>query len=161
MCCAVPSARKTVCGQSSILLAYVETSKPRDTTTSYNVCMKASEYWETVKKEKRTKHRNVKTVSGGKTYDSKKEADHAQTLQTLTLATLPEDRVVSFEEQVPYRIEINGMLICKYYADFVVTFADGRIEVQDVKSKHTRKLPVYRLKKKLMKAVHGIDIVEV
>jgi len=36
----------------------------------------------------------------------------------------------------------------------------GRV-VEDVKSEFTRKDPVYRLKYKLMKACHGIDIREV
>jgi hypothetical protein len=33
--------------------------------------------------------------------------------------------------------------------------------VEDVKSKATRKIAVYRLKKKLMKQIHGLTIKEV
>jgi hypothetical protein len=47
----------------------------------------------------------------------------------------------------------------RYIADFVY-IRDGRQVVEDAKSPHLRKDPVYRLKKHLMKSVHGIDIVE-
>ena len=57
-------------------------------------------------------------------------------------------------------IEHNGVLICKYIADFVVYFYNDTREVWDVKSDYTRKLPVYKLKKKLMKIINGIEIVE-
>jgi hypothetical protein len=50
--------------------------------------------------------------------------------------------------------------VCKYISDFVY-LENGQKIVEDVKSEYTRKLPVYRLKKKLVKAVHGIDIKEV
>lgn len=53
---------------------------------------------------------------------------------------------------------MNGKKICKYIADFRVTYADGRIEVVDVKGVRTG---VYRLKKKLVEAQYGIIIIEV
>jgi hypothetical protein len=62
--------------------------------------------------------------------------------------------------QPVYRIEINGMLVCKYIGDFEY-IEDGHKVVEDVKSPITRKNPVYRLKNKLMQAVHGINIREV
>ena len=59
--------------------------------------------------------------------------------------------------QVPYVITVNGLKICKYVADFV--YIDKGYEVvEDVKGMKT---PTYNLKKKLMKAVHGIEIQEV
>lgn len=49
-----------------------------------------------------------------------------------------------------------------YYADFVyVDNATGKEEVVDVKSPATRKDKVYILKKKMMRAFKGIQIVEV
>ena len=55
---------------------------------------------------------------------------------------------------------INGVKVCTYIADF--TYEElGGVVVEDVKSEFTRKDPVYRLKNKLMKACHGIDIREV
>ncbi len=45
---------------------------------------------------------------------------------------------------------------------YEITSPDGKVfEVIDVKSEMTKKLPVYRLKKKLIKAIYGFDIVEI
>jgi len=48
----------------------------------------------------------------------------------------------------------------KYVADFVYQ-ENGQLVVEDVKSTMTRNLPVYRLKKHLMKSVHGLEIREI
>lgn len=48
-----------------------------------------------------------------------------------------------------------------YLADFVYTSKSGKEIVVDVKSPATRKKESYRLKKKMMLAFKGIDIVEV
>lgn len=60
--------------------------------------------------------------------------------------------------QVPFHLSVNGQLVCKYVADFVYIDEDGQEVVEDVKGVATE---VYRLKKKLMRAVHGVDIREV
>ncbi len=66
-----------------------------------------------------------------------------------------------FEMQVRYDLVVNGVKIGFYKADFV-TYKHGKVlEVIDVKSEMTKKLPVYRLKKKLLKAIYNIDIVEI
>ena len=52
------------------------------------------------------------------------------------------------------------MYFIKYVADFVYQ-EKGQLVVEDVKSKMTRNLPVYRLKKHLMKSVHGLEIREI
>ena len=63
--------------------------------------------------------------------------------------------------QVRYDLIVNGIKIGFYKADFV-TYKDGQIlEVIDVKSEMTKKLPVYRLKKKMIKAIYNFDIVEI
>lgn len=123
--------------------------------------MLLADYLAEQKKTRGNKYHAVNETYNGVVYDSKKEARYARLLDTLRGATDPKERVASWERQVPYVLSVNGRTICKYIADFVVTFEDGHVEVQDVKSAHTRKLPVYRLKKKLMFAVHGIEIVEV
>lgn len=64
--------------------------------------------------------------------------------------------IADLQTQVTLRIEISGVLICKYIADFTWTEA-GAFKVGDAKGYRT---PVYRLKKKLVKAVLGIDIIE-
>ena len=59
-----------------------------------------------------------------------------------------------------YPIEVNGHKVCTYIGDFAYTDKDGAEIVEDVKSAVTRKLPTYRLKRKLVRAVYGIDILE-
>ncbi len=94
----------------------------------------------------------------GVVYDSKKEMSYAMSLDQLKWADKESERVVDIKSQVPYEIKINGIKICKYILDFEVTYADGRVEFVDAKGFLT---PVYRLKKKLMLAIHKIEIKEV
>ncbi len=101
------------------------------------------------------KYRAVKTVVDGVTFDSKKEASRYQELKLLERA----GEIVELDLQKTFRIEINGCLVCKYKADFCY-MDDGVYIVEDTKSEITRKNRVYRLKKKLMKAVYDIDITE-
>ncbi len=54
---------------------------------------------------------------------------------------------------------MNGVIVCRYVADFVY-IRDGRRVIEDVKSSFTKMLPVYRLKKRLLAAV-GLEINEV
>jgi len=101
----------------------------------------------------RSKYGAVKTKVDGITFDSKKEAKVYQQLVMLKRA----GNVVHFERQVPYKFEMNGESIV-YRADFVVMFSDNHVEVWDAKGFKT---PEYKIKKRLMKMFHNIDIVEV
>ena len=104
-----------------------------------------------------SKYKNVKTVLNGITFDSKKEAAYYGILRLKEKAKL----IDRFEMQVKYDLIVNGVKIGFYKADFV-TYKDGQVlEVIDVKSEMTKKLPVYRLKKKMIKAIYGFDIVEI
>jgi hypothetical protein len=103
------------------------------------------------------KYKNIKTVINGINFDSKKEANYYGILKIKQKANL----IDSFQMQVKYDLKVNGIKIGFYKADFV-TFRGGVVlEVIDVKSEMTKKLPVYRLKKKLIKAIYGFDIVEI
>lgn len=98
------------------------------------------------------------TTIDGIRFASKKEGRRYRELKVLLKA----GRIAELRLQVPYRIEVNGMLICTYKADFVYTEFDvatgGRLEViEDCKGVRT---PVYKLKAKLMRAIHGIEIQE-
>lgn len=104
-----------------------------------------------------SKYRNVRTEYAGLQFMSKKEAEYAMQLDWLKKAR-GNDRVVEWVPQVPFQVELNGKKICKYIADFKVTYANGRVEIVDVKGVRT---DVYRLKKKLVEAQYGIVIVEV
>ena len=103
-----------------------------------------------------TKYRNTPVIVEGVSYASKKEARRAGELQLLQLA----GEITDLVAQPVFPIVINGVKVCKYIADASYK-RDGVLIVEDTKSEITRKNPVYRLKNKLMKAVHGIDIKEV
>src|SRR4051812_38064929 len=99
---------------------------------------------------KRMKYRNVKTVIDGITLDSKKEANHYLKYKILQRAG-----ELTFERQVRFELIVNGIKICTYIADFVLTWKSGNVQVVDVKSEATKKIASYVIKKKLMKALHG------
>jgi hypothetical protein len=108
-------------------------------------------------KAKTSKYKGVPTeTADGQKFQSHHEARYYNKLLLLKQG----GEVLSFERQRRYEININGYLVCEYVADFVVTWKDGRVEVIDTKSEGTL-TPVYKLKKKLMLAVHDIDIVEI
>lgn len=108
--------------------------------------------------KKKSKHRNVKTKLDGVTYDSAKEANRAAELRLCVIGK----KISELRAHVPYKLIVNDQYVCTYEADFVyLDLVTGKVVVEDVKSIHTRKLPVYRIKKKLMKACLGIEIVEV
>ncbi|UAY57283.1 DUF1064 domain-containing protein [Arachidicoccus terrestris] len=69
--------------------------------------------------------------------------------------------ITNLKRQVPFVIKVNGEKVCTYKADFVYMDRSGAKIVEDVKSDFTRKDRVYRLKKKLLRQTHGIDIKEV
>jgi hypothetical protein len=103
------------------------------------------------------KYKNFKTVINGITFDSKKEAAYYGILKLKQKAKL----IDSFQMQVKYDLIVNGIKIGFYKADFVTYKGGVVLEVIDVKSEMTKKLPVYRLKKKLIKAIYKIDIIEI
>lgn len=107
-------------------------------------------------KKGKNKYGNKKTEYNGRTYDSQHEAHVSRQLDLLKKAK-GKDKIIDIQYQVRYKMSVNKKHICTYIADFVVTYADKRVEVIDAKGFKTA---VYKLKKKLMKAVHNIDIAE-
>lgn len=99
-----------------------------------------------------SKYNARKTTVDGITFDSKFEAERYSILKIMEKGGL----IHSLELQVKFSISINDMKICDYVADFVYFENEKRI-VEDAKGVKT---PEYKLKKKLMKAVLGIDILE-
>ena len=106
---------------------------------------------------RRNKYNNKKSSYNGVVYDSKAEADYAEFLDISRHAKDPAAKVISWERQVRYRFEVNEVHVGDYYLDFLVEYADGRVEHVDVKGVRTG---VYKLKKKLMLACHGIGLLE-
>ncbi len=93
---------------------------------------------------------------GGVRFDSRKEARRWAALLDLQAA----GAISGLRRQVRIPIRVNGVRVCAYVADAVYV-EGGRRVVEDTKSPMTRKLPVYRLKRKLLAALYGIDIREV
>ena len=103
----------------------------------------------------RAKYGNTKTEREGIRYDSAKESRVLADLETLERA----GHIRDLRRQVKFAIVIDGIHVCDYVADAVYMEGARRVVV-DVKSEATRKLPVYRLKRKLMAAVLGIEVEE-
>lgn len=67
--------------------------------------------------------------------------------------------IADLELQPRYPLVVNGVKVAVYVGDFRYRLvADGTLVVADVKGVRT---PVYALKRKLMRACHGIEITEV
>jgi len=64
--------------------------------------------------------------------------------------------VANLQLQPRYPLRVDSALIATYIADFSYEHA-GAIVVEDCKGVRT---PVYRLKRRLMRALYGIEIVE-
>jgi hypothetical protein len=100
--------------------------------------------------QKRSKYGNVKTEQDGRVYDSKREAARAGELALMQKA----GEIRGFAEQVRFLLADR----VTYIADFVVLNNDGTYTVEDAKGFRT---DVYKLKRRLMRSVHGIEIKEV
>lgn len=109
--------------------------------------------------KKKSKYSSVKTNG----YDSKKEARRASDLKLLERA----GEISDLQEQVPFVLApayyVKGIKkdVCvlremKYIADFVYT-DKGKTVVEDCKGFKTKE---YKKKKRLMKSILGIDILE-
>lgn len=76
------------------------------------------------------------------------------------LGELRAGRIQALRMQVAYPLHgPNGTRIATYVADFVYVLA-GRLIVEDVKSPVTRRLRVYKIKRKWMQDEYGITVHE-
>lgn len=101
---------------------------------------------------KESKYHNKKDQIDGHTFDSRAEARRYEALRMLTKAGVITDLML----QVKFPLVVNGIKIANYIADFVY-LENGRKVVEDSKGVKTS---VYKLKKRLMKAIYNIDILE-
>ena len=104
---------------------------------------------------KRSKYGNKPATCDGITFASRKEKKRYWDLKMLALA----GEITELELQPEYKMEHNGKLICSYVADFRYQ-QDGKLVVEDVKSAATAVNRIYRLKKKMMRIFHDIDVLE-
>ena len=100
----------------------------------------------------RNKYRAIKTIVDGIKFDSKKEA-----MRYVQLKLLVKSGVISgLKLQPRFDITINDCKCGFYKADFEY-IENNKTVIEDVKGMKT---PVYNLKKKLIKAIYGIEIFE-
>ena len=108
--------------------------------------------WRRTKANKYGVAPKAKRTFDGVVYDSKLEKDWMVKLKLLERA----GQISDLRTQVSFPIILNDVLVCQYIADFVYS-ENGSDVVADAKGMLTKE---YILKKKLMKAVYGIDIKE-
>jgi hypothetical protein len=97
---------------------------------------------------RRNKYGAIRTLYKDVLYDSRAEADFAAYLDRLVLAKI----IRSHIRQVPYVLAKGAV----YRADFCVSALNGTVIAIDVKGADTA---VSRLKRKLVKSIHGVDVV--
>lgn len=106
-------------------------------------------YQQYTKKSYRTKSKyNNKTKQyNGRTFDSIREANHAEELDWRIKA----GEVKEWIPQYKISLDINGRHIANYYIDFKVIMSDESIQYHEVKGFET---DVWRLKWKLTEALY-------
>lgn len=106
---------------------------------------------------KRSKYNAKRVEIDGRVFASKREASRYAELKLLERI----GEIVELECQPRYPLALNGVKLTTYVADFRYrVVASGETVVEDVKSKPTM-TDLYRLKKNLMFALHGISLKEV
>jgi len=107
-----------------------------------------------VELKKKSKYNNKKCVVDEIEFDSIKEANRYKELKILRKI----GAIAFLELQVPFELNDGGTHSLKYIADFVYTDSvTGQKVVEDCKGMRTS---IYKKKKRLMKKVHGIEILE-
>lgn len=102
------------------------------------------------------KYGNKKTEVDGIEFASIKEARRYGELKLMLIA----GEIRALEVHPSWLLEVNGQRIARYTADFGYDTDAGAV-VEDCKGGKATKTAVYQIKKKLMKAIHRIEIVEV
>lgn len=105
-----------------------------------------------------SKYGSVSASYGGVMFHSRKEANYAAELDMRKKATDPAERVVWWKRQVRVSLDVNGVHICDYICDFLVKYADGHMQYEEVKGFDT---DVWRLKEKLFRALFPKRILKV
>lgn len=101
---------------------------------------------------KANKYSAIKTEVDGIIFHSKREAKRYTELRIRQRA----GEISGLALQPKYPLEINGIKVGDYIGDFLYT-ENGQRVVEDTKGVKT---PVYKLKRRLMLALYGIEIRE-
>jgi hypothetical protein len=117
---------------------------------------------------RRSKYGNVKTQVNGIWFDSKKEAERFQQLTLMQQAKQISD--LELQPRFPLHVMRIAYSECPikltkvgvFTADFsYLDLRTGECVIEDVKSEPTRTGEAYRLRRKLVEAIHGVVITEV
>lgn len=101
------------------------------------------------------KYSAVKATRDGQTFASRAEARRYGLLKH----RVEQGEISDLTCHPSWELEVNGVRIGRYTADFSYTL-DGALVVEDVKSAPTRTTD-YRLRVKLLFALHGVSVIEV
>lgn len=100
---------------------------------------------------------NRRTVVDGIMFQSGKEAKRYRELKQNQAA----GAISNLRWQVNYSLDVNRRRITTYRADFVYT-ENGREVVEDVKGMRSGvAYDLFSIKKRLMRAIYGIEVVEI
>jgi hypothetical protein len=103
-------------------------------------------------KVKKPKYGNKAIWIDGIYFHSTKEGRRYEILRLMERA----GGISDLKLQVTFALAVNGRAVCRYKADFTY-LREGVLIVEDTKGVRTA---AYMIKKKLMRAVHGIEILE-
>lgn len=122
--------------------------------------MSAKQYQEWAQKKEAAKTSRYKGIPT-QTADGQKFRSHVEAhYYNRCLILQKTGEIVLIEREVRYELVVNGVFVCTYFLDFRITYKDDRVEHVDTKSEATL-TPIYRIKKQLMLACHGIELIEV
>jgi hypothetical protein len=102
---------------------------------------------------RRAKYGSRRITIDGHNFMSEKEGRRYRALMLLKAAGEIDTLVL----QPRFPLVVEGQKICTYVADFSYLTRDGKLVTEDVKGVLT---DLYKLKKKLVKALYNIDILE-
>ena len=89
------------------------------------------------------------TCAYGHNHPSKGEAAHCVVLH-LIMKSEGSD-ILSIDYETPYRLEVNGVLVCKHVPDWTLKMYGGRKKIVEFKGMPT---PAWKLKMALFKAIY-------
>lgn len=119
--------------------------------------MDAADYVALAERKPR-KYRNVTAERDGIAFASQSEARRYDALKLLRDAGAIDDLLL----QPRFPLIVNGVKVSRYTADFGYRDTQtGRYVYEDVKGGSATKTRAYVIRRKLVKALYGIDIVEV
>jgi hypothetical protein len=108
--------------------------------------------------KKGNKYNAKKIDYNGQRFDSKGEAGYCEQLDWRIKA----GEIQGYERQVKIPLKVNGVLICNYYADFMVTDKHGAKEAHEYKGFMTND---FQLKWRILQAIkdelfpEGIELI--